>query len=212
MDENVNAATQGVAGPLGKAGESYRHPRRRVGMLRRPRVRLTAVVALAVAAGVMAWVVVDSTGGSSRPSTSNTPSQRVVATLSPLGLRALSAAVKHPIYWVGENPGYTYEVTQTPNGNIYVRYLPPGVKINDSRPNFLIIGTYPFKGSFSALKRGAHGKPLSVAGGGIAVVDPAYPKSVHLSWPGVNFQVEVYDPSPQRSLSIALSGEIRPVG
>lgn len=181
-----------------------------------PRLRVGVIVALAVAAGIITRVVLDQTGGSSTPSTTTSQSPavgRTVVALSLQGLRALSGAVHHPIYWVGPKAGYTYEVTQTPiNGNVYVRYLPPGVKIEDKRPDFLIIGTYPFTNTYQVLRREAHGREVDLADGGIAVVDQAYPKSVHLSWPGVDFQVEVYDPSPQRSLEIARSGAVRPVG
>src|SRR5205807_1386507 len=107
--------------------------------MRMPRLRVGTVVVLAVAAGVVTWVVLDQTGGSSTPSATSPPAPagRTVVALSPQGLRVLSGALRHPIYWVGPKPGYTYEVTQTPsNGNIYVRYLPPGVKIKDNRPSF----------------------------------------------------------------------------
>jgi predicted aconitase with swiveling domain len=46
---------------------------------------------------------------------------------------------------------------------------------------------------------------------GVAMVDRAHPQSVHLAYPGVDDQVEIYDPSPARSLRIARSGEVRPV-
>jgi hypothetical protein len=201
MDEQPKSPTR--SGPRGAFGR----------LLRRPRMRIGAVIAIAVAAGVIAWVVVDSQSStSSSAPTTAVVTKRVVVAMSPEGLKNLSAALHHPIYWVGTKSRYTYEVTETPNGNIYVRYLPPGVKVGNDKPNYLIIGTYPFQGSFAALKRTAHGNELKLPGGGIAVVDQAYPKSVHLSWPGVDFQVEVYDPSPQRSLSIALSGNVRPVG
>jgi hypothetical protein len=179
-----------------------------------PRIRVGTVVVLAVAVGVIAWVVVDQTGGSSTPSAVSQPSRagRTVVALSPEGMKTLSGALRQPIYWAGPKPGYTYEVTQIEsNGNIYVRYLPPGVKINDSRPDYLTIATYSFANAFQALKTAANGREIGLGDGGIAVVDQAYPKSVHMAWPNVNFEVETYDPSPQRSLSVAASGEVRPV-
>ena len=36
--------------------------------------------------------------------------------------------------------------------------------------------------------------------------------SVLIAFPGVDDQIEVYDPSPQRALAAALSGKVRPVG
>src|SRR2546428_2446480 len=179
-----------------------------------PRLRVGAVVVLAVAVGVVAWAVVAQTGGSSTPSAARQPASagRTVVALSPQGLKTLSGALHQPIYWAGPKPGYTYEVTQIEsNGNIYVRYLPPGVKINDSRPSYLAIATYSFPNAFQALRTAANGHEIDLGDGGIAVVDQAYPKSVHMAWAKVNFEVETYDPSPQRSLSIAASGQVRPV-
>ena len=76
---------------------------------------------------------------------------------------------------------------------------------------YLIIATYPFRGALQALKGLASQPKLTIPRGGIAVVDGKDPKSVHLAYPGINDQVEVYDPSPARSLAVAKSGTVRPV-
>jgi len=57
----------------------------------------------------------------------------------------------------------------------------------------------------------AGGREIAIAGGGIAVIDQGYRKSVHVAFPGVNYQVEVYDPSPAVSRRTAVSGNVRPV-
>jgi hypothetical protein len=41
-------------------------------------------------------------------------------------LRTLAQRVGHPIYWAGPKPGYTYELSTTSNGSVFIRYLPPG--------------------------------------------------------------------------------------
>ncbi len=48
--------------------------------------------------------------------------------LSSAGLEAEVRRIRQPIYWVGPKNGFSYEFTRTPNGNVYVRYLPQGVK------------------------------------------------------------------------------------
>ena len=63
-----------------------------------------------------------------------------------------------------------------------------------------------------ALQNVSDSQEKAVPGGGIALVDAGYPSSVHMAFPGVDFQVEVYDPSPQRALAVALSGDVQPVG
>jgi hypothetical protein len=185
------------------------------GFLRRPRVRLGAVVALAAAAGIIAWVVIGTEDNSS--STPATTTKGPVATghaavgLSASGLRTLARTVKQPIYWDGPKRGYIYELTRLSDGRIYVRYLPPGVKVGDKRGIFLIIVTYPFPGALSAIKKVSNGKGIEIPGRGLALVDATYPKSVHVAYPGIDYQVEVYDRSPKRSLEVATSGKVQPV-
>ncbi len=107
--------------------------------------------------------------------------------------------------------GVTYEFTRTSNGRIYVRYLPAGVNVGDKRSNFLIVVTYPFSGAYHALTAVAANRGDKLPGGGLALVDAKYPKSVHVAYRNVNYQIEVYDPSPRRSRTVALSGQVQPV-
>jgi hypothetical protein len=184
--------------------------------LHRPRVRLGAVVALAVGAGLAAWAVVDSRGTDSSPTpnpATTTATARPIAPigLSANGLRTLIASVDQPVYWVGPKPGYLYELTRTSTGKIFIRYLPPGVKVGSKQAIYLIVATYPFRNALQALKNLTSRQQLTIPGGGIAIVDQNHPQSVHLAYPGVDDQIEVYDPSPARSLRIARSGDVRPV-
>ena len=45
----------------------------------------------------------------------------------------------------------------------------------------------------------------------MALVDESYPNSVHVAYPGVDYQVEVYDPSPARAREVATSGLVQRV-
>jgi len=128
-------------------------------------------------------------------------------------LRTLAATLNHPVYWLGEKPGYTYELTQTASGRIFIRYLPKGVAVGASKP-YLTVATYPFPGALAAVERSAKGSgavTIKLAGGGLGVVDAAYPKSVHLAYAGSAYQVEVFDPSPARARQIVASGQVHPV-
>jgi hypothetical protein len=173
-----------------------------MGMRRQPRIMASALAGLAVAAGFSGC-------GSSASSKPNVKPVGPVG-LSANGLRTLDAAIaKQPIYWVGPKPHYLYELTRTRTGNVFIRYLPPGAKVGSRKP-YLTIATYPYQHAFQALKNVSHGKQQSLPGGGIALVDTNYPKSVHLAYPGINYEIEVFDPSPARSAEVALSGEVRP--
>jgi hypothetical protein len=178
------------------------------GFLRDPRIRFGAVAALLLVVGVVAWVVLSNSSSSQTlppPATATGP-----VALSAGSLRTLVTAVGQPIYWAGPKEGYLYELTRTQKGNVFIRYLPPGAKVGTRKPE-LTVATYPYRHALQALRNVANGREFRLSGGGIAVVDQKYPKSVHVAYPGVNYQVEVYDPSPARSRQVALSGDVRPV-
>jgi hypothetical protein len=166
------------------------------------------LAALAVATGVLGlWIVFSH--DSSTPS-SSAPSVKPVA-LSASGLRTLARFVPEPIYWAGPKKGYFYELRRTKKDDIYIRYLPPGVNAGAKGAKYLVVASYPFPGALDALEKVAHGKGIRLRGGGLALVDQSYPKSVHLAFPNVDYQVEVYDPSPARALAVASPGEVRRV-
>ena len=187
---------------------------------RLPRMRIGAAVAVAAGAGLVAWALVGHGGpASSSPSTvAASPPAAPAATAKPIGpvalsaggLRTLSSSVDQPIYWAGPKAGYLYELTRTSEGRVFVRYLPPGAQVGSKRQIYLVVATYPFQNPLQALKN-LPGTHVAIPGGGVAMVDAGHPQSVHLAYPGVDDQVEVYDPSPARSLKLARSGAVRPV-
>ena len=105
-----------------------------------------------------------------------------------------------------------YELTRTTAAKVYVRYLPFGVKAGAPKADYLTVATYPFAAAYEALQKVADGQEKTVPGGGTALVDAGHPQSVHIAFPGVDYQVEVYHPSPQRTLTVALSGDVQPAG
>jgi hypothetical protein len=172
------------------------------------------VVALLAVGGVF---LARSLGGKS--SASSTTTATTTATVNPIGplvvspaaLAGFAAALGRPIYWAGPASGYTYELTETSTGNVYVRYLPSGVRAGDKRATFRVVGTYPYTGALAALEAVPKAHRDRLPGGGIIVSTAADPKSVHIAYPGVDYQIEVYDPTPGRAREIALSGRIQPV-
>lgn len=126
-------------------------------------------------------------------------------------LNAESRILGTPIYWTGPLKGYGYEFTRTTKGYLYVRYLPKGFRPGAPGARFLIISTYPFVGAYDNLKKSAHGGTIAGPNDSILLVNPSYRKSVLMAWPGVDYQVEVYDPNPTTSATIAGSGRVQPV-
>jgi len=146
------------------------------------------------------------------PAATAAPPPTTAALVSAEGLRTLAAAVGRPVYWAGEKRGFDFEATQTPEGRFYVRCLPEGVAAGSDRL-FLTVGTYQLADAFAVTQAAAR-RPGSVRlelPGGIAFYSRERPTSVYLAYPGSEYQIEVYDPSPGRARRLVTSGRVRPV-
>jgi hypothetical protein len=130
--------------------------------------------------------------------------------LSPHELTVWSTILSTPIYWAGPRPGCFYELRRAFMGHIFLRYLPEGSRLGENG-QYLIVATYPVQGAFEVLKRQANGKEIAGPDGSIILVDHAYPKSVYLAFPNVDYEIEIYDPSPEKALELAESGDVSPV-
>lgn len=184
---------------------------------RLPSVRIGAVVAIALGAAFVVWLLVrgnDDSSTASPTTTAATPSIGPVAA-SLARLHALSAKTGHPTYWVGPRRGQRYELTRTAGDRVFVRYLPAGVAVGNRRADYTIVGTYPTPRALKVLRNLAKQpgeKSAPVPGGGIAVYGISKPTNVYVAYPGSNVQIEVFDPSSTRALLLATSGRVVPVG
>lgn len=163
-----------------------------------------SVVAILLALGLTAC------GGANTKKATSAPAAGVSAGQ----LAALGNTVGHPVYWAGPVASDTYELSQTKDGRIYIRYLPQGVNVGDSRPNFLTVGTYPQSNAYATLKATARAQgvaTVTVTGGGLAFQDKKHPTSVYLAYPGSRYQIEVYDPSGDRARQLVVAGKIAPL-
>jgi hypothetical protein len=136
-------------------------------------------------------------------------------TASLVQLKTLAKQLGHPIYSAGTVANNTYELTQTSDGRVYIRYLPAGVNVGNRRPDYLTVGTYPQAGAITALRASAaknHAQTVQIPGGGFASVDKTHPTSVYLAYPGEDVQIEVYDPSASLAQRLVSTGRIAPVG
>ena len=169
---------------------------------------VSLAVLLAVVVGLVLWLVLRGGGGKE--------TQRAPATAASVTrLNRFASSVRHPIYWAGSQPGFTYELSRTRDGRVYIRYLPPGVKPGTSKPDYLTIGTYPQPHALSTLRATARkqgAQLIHLSGGGLAFQYKGRPTSVYLAFPGSNYQVEVFDPSPTRALRLVSSGQVQQVG
>ena len=190
--------------PMGPAQRRGRLTRQAAGV---------AVLLLAAGAGVgLSFLFFHDSGSSSTTTRTATVTPIGPIAATPETLSAFGKALGRPIYWAGAIPGDRYEFTETSSGNIFVRYLPQGVAVGDKRASFLVIGTYPYRSALKALQAVAKGKGVALQGGGLAFASPGHPESVHLAYPGLDYQIEVYDPVPNRARALALSGGVKPIG
>jgi hypothetical protein len=175
------------------------------------------LIAVAAAGGLVIWLTVKGDTGPSRSASTSSVARRVTpigpVALTAKRLRVVAGSLGLPIYWAGPEPGRRYGPTRTTSGNVFVRYLPPGVRAG-ARKRFLTIGTYPFPNAFAATavlstKPGAVSR--SLVDGALLYYRRAHPVSVYLVYPSLEYQIEVFDPSATVARRLVLSGRIRPV-
>jgi hypothetical protein len=146
---------------------------------------------------------------SSAPSTGET----TVTSASLAELKALPEEVGHPVYWVGPKAEGTYELTKTPGGRIFIRYLPKGDKVGSPTPR-LLVATFPVDDAFGVTERAAQAENavrVPVGGGAVAFYSTSSPSNVYLAFPGSDYQIEVFDPDPKRAEALVRSGQVEPV-
>lgn len=166
---------------------------------------LLVVLSVALIGAVVVWLVRDD-------DSSATVDPEVVATAQ---LSELADDQGKPIYWLGERPNERYELTETPSGRVYIRYLKGDAEAGDDRAVFVTVGTYPDGDGIAALRRAAREQDGSKLGrtddGAVLLVDPTSPNNAHLAYPGANLQIEVYSPVPGQALRLASRGAVQPV-
>jgi hypothetical protein len=182
-------------------------------------VRVGAVVALALAAGLVAWFLTQhNSNGSSSAIKPIGGTKGPVGTgsktvpISEQGLETLAGALAQPIFWAGAKPGYHLELTRENDGRVFIRYLPLSAQIG-SKKAYVTIGTYPLQGAFSVTKTVA-ARPDSVTvpvQGGVAFYARDDPTNIYVAYPGDAAQIEVYDPWAPGAKKIVTSGSIAPV-
>jgi hypothetical protein len=175
--------------------------------------RIGIVVAVVLALVLVGWLLLRGGDDSSDSPTSSAKGGPEAATVESLRDRAAKRGT--PIYWAGPQDGTTLEYTENEDGaNAYVRYLTGDAEPGDPSPDFLTVGTYVFADPVKALKKQAKqpGGVLARAPGGATVYfDRNSPQSVYLAFPGIEVQIEVYDPDAEQALKLVTAGQIVPV-
>ena len=109
--------------------------------------------------------------------------------------------------------GTDLELEELQGEGVRVRYVPEGTEAGKAPPEALTVGSYLLPNPQEALETFAN-EPGSATrqgkNGREVVVDTEQPTSVYFVDPEDTVQVEVYDPSPEKAMSLALSGKAGP--
>ena len=172
-----------------------------------PRIRLIVGVLLLLVVGECATWMIERDHRSSTSGHVTVTSEAVA--VSEARLRTLASRGR-AVYWTGPRSDMTYELTQTPDGRAYVRYLPAGVRVGTDRP-FPTVATYPLRNAYAVTKSASEqrGSVAVKVPGGVAFYSVAKPTSVYVAFRGVNEQIEVFDPSPAHVRAVVAGGLVR---
>lgn len=183
-------------------------------------VRIGAVIAVAAVAAFLVWffAIRDTGDDNNPPGGGSSQGGNLVGPVAATQSDIASLAKKNnqPVYWAGNQPGTSdLELTQTADGNVYVRYLTGNASIGTPKPSYLTVGTYPFGNAIHALDTIAKqpgATTFQVPNNGTAVQNSSSPTSVYVAYPDEKgFEIEVYDPDPKKALALVKSGDIQPV-
>lgn len=109
-------------------------------------------------------------------------------------------------YWTGPLKDATYSLNSSTAGQVFIRYVPKGEECDDVRPNFRVIATYEEVDAFATTESAgttADGVSLLNTDGSIVYFNKNVPTNVYVAYPGINYQIEIYDPDPKEAVSLA---------
>ena len=203
--------SEGKAGPkaakaTGSGGLKWDRRTLRFGI-----VGFTALVAL------IAWLATRGGGEDSPEPVATEPGPPRIVNVGEL--REAAAALGQPIYWAGPVPGTELELIELPEaGGVQVLYLGEGAEPVEPEPGsakWLTVGSYPLADAQGQLEGYAE-RPESIVrhsgDGRLVVSSQKAPSSAYFVSSEGSVQVEVYNPSPQQAMKLALSGKVEPAG
>jgi hypothetical protein len=140
-----------------------------------------------------------------------TPGEPQIVTVGEL--ESFAEDADHDVYWIGERPDTEYELMESPEGRIFVRYLP--LRDGPSSNGLLTVATYPIDDGAAALERTARqddSKEIASSDdGAVVLIDRESEENAHLAYPGEDVQVEIFSPVPGEALRIAARDKVEPI-
>lgn len=110
------------------------------------------------------------------------------------------------VYWAGPVDGAKYTLSAPAEGQVYLRYLPNGDGLDDTKPNYVVIATYTTTDAFSATQAAgnqSNGVTFVNTEGAAVYYNKDVPTNVYVAYPNLNYQIEVFSPIAATALDIA---------
>lgn len=123
-------------------------------------------------------------------------------------LRNVISTEKITAYWAGPIKGATYSLNTTNSGQVFIRYVQKDQVCDSDTKDFRVIATYTLSGAYETTKLAgsqSNGVSLENQDGSVVYFNKDLPTNVYLSYPGIDYQIEIYDPNPKSAVTLATS-------
>jgi len=197
-------------------------------IVRRRRFGLIALITAAIFSSLLTFLVTW-TVASSRPLNVTFTPAKVVAQATPTAatpsatvpsnpitagqvglttgqLRSAVLAVGGSIYWAGSMTSALYTLNHIAGGQDFVRYLPNGKGLSDTKQNYRVIATYHDAKAYQTMQAAAKlgtGVSRTNPDGSLIYYSKATPTHVYMAYKNLPFQIEIFDPIAGESLKLA---------
>ena len=126
--------------------------------------------------------------------------------LSEKELRNLVTENNIVAYWTGPVKDATYSINSTTAGQVFVRYIPKGMECGSTEAKYRVIATYSETDAFNSTQQAGsqpEGVTLANPDGSVVYFSKNAPNNVYLAYPGINYQIEIYDPDAKTAVTLA---------
>jgi len=171
-----------------------------------PKIVLLMVLSALISSGI---TYLATNNSAPTPAATTSTFTEVIAGKVALTEPELIAAVKQlgvDVYWAGPVKDAKYTLAVPADGQAYVRYLPNGQGIEDTKPNFVVIATYTTTDAFTATQAAGNttnGVTFVNTEGAAVYYNKDTPTNVYVAYPNLNYQIEVFHPIAATALEIA---------
>jgi hypothetical protein len=110
------------------------------------------------------------------------------------------------VYWAGPVDGAKYTLSAPAEGQVYLRYLPNGDGLDDTKPNYVVVATYTTADAFTATQAAgnqSNGVTFINNQGAAVYYNKDVPTNVYVAYPNLSYQIEVFSPIAATALDIA---------